>query len=129
MNAPFASPELETSGVAWQSLTPESNICRNAGKSQPGASRNPEAGGIGSTFPANRLGNPASASTRNCGPESKKIATPFEGHRATKASAIICRVEGRDWWLRIAECIPVTFAMSMVASSSPQNVTLGGTED
>ena len=42
VNAPLASPEPEIKGDAMQSLTPEANICPNAG-SPAGSSRDPAA--------------------------------------------------------------------------------------
>ncbi len=60
---------------------------------------------MGRRVPGSRIGNPASPSIWNRGPESTKIATPLEGHKLTKVSATICRVDGTARWLIIAESI------------------------
>src|ERR1700733_6917522 len=113
VKAPRGSPEPEVSGNARLSETPESRICPRDGKFEAAPSREEEAAsavtggapGLGWRVPGGRLGNPASASIWNRGPERTKIATPLEGHKLTKVSATICRVDGSARWLIMAERI------------------------
>lgn len=78
---------------------------------------------MGRRVPGGRVGNPASASIWNRGPESTKIAMPLEGHKLTKVSATICRVDGTARWLMMAERI--SCAWLGLPGSSPADQSAG----
>ena len=90
VKAPLGSPEPEVNGNAAQSVIPESRICsagrwkcvfsqwRSASVVTSGAA------GLGRRVAGSRLGNPASASTWNCEPESTKMATALDGHNSQR---------------------------------------------